>query len=218
MADNKKTFKPGAVLSPVPAVMVSCGDEKEKNIITIAWTGIINSEPPMTYISVRKSRQSHDIISKSGEFVINLVSEELTFAADYCGVKSGRNTDKFKEMKLTAIPGERVDCPMIAEAPVNLECKVKEVHEYPSHDMFVAEIVSMHVNEDLVDEKGKIDFAAAGLVAYVHGEYYGMKKAPIGRFGYSVMKPKTKKRINKQKHMERVNKNRDKRAAASKRK
>lgn len=218
MADNKKTFKPGAVLSPVPAVMVSCGDEKEKNIITIAWTGIINSEPPMTYISVRKSRHSHDIISKSGEFVINLVSEELTFAADYCGVKSGRNTDKFKEMKLTAIPGERVDCPMIAEAPVNLECKVKEVHEYPSHDMFVAEIVSMHVNEDLVDEKGKIDFAAAGLVAYVHGEYYGMKKAPIGRFGYSVMKPKTKKRINKQKHMERVNKNRDKRAAASKRK
>lgn len=218
MADNKKTFKPGAVLSPVPAVMVSCGDEKEKNIITIAWTGIINSEPPMTYISVRKSRHSHDIISKSGEFVINLVSEELTFAADYCGVKSGRNTDKFKEMKLKAIPGERVDCPMIAEAPVNLECKVKEVHEYPSHDMFVAEIVSMHVNEDLVDEKGKIDFAAAGLVAYVHGEYYGMKKAPIGRFGYSVMKPKTKKRINKQKHMERVNKNRDKRAAASKRK
>lgn len=218
MADNKKTFKPGAVLSPVPAVMVSCGDEKEKNIITIAWTGIINSEPPMTYISVRKSRHSHDIISKNGEFVINLVSEELTFAADYCGVKSGRDTDKFKEMKLTAIPGERVDCPMIAEAPVNLECKVKEVHEYPSHDMFVAEIVNMHVNEDLVDEKGKIDFAAAGLVAYIHGEYYGMKKAPIGRFGYSVMKPKTKKRINKQKHMERVSKNRNKRAAASKRK
>ena len=218
MADNKKTFKPGAVLSPVPAVMVSCGDQKEKNIITIAWTGIINSEPPMTYISVRKSRHSHDIISKNGEFVINLVSEELTFAADYCGVKSGRDTDKFKEMKLTAIPGESVDCPMIAEAPVNLECKVKEVHEYPSHDMFVAEIVNMHVNEDLVDEKGKIDFAAAGLVAYIHGEYYGMKKAPIGRFGYSVMKPKTKKRINKQKHMERVNKNRNKRAAASKRK
>ena len=218
MADNKKTFKPGAVLSPVPAVMVSCGDEKEKNIITIAWTGIINSEPPMTYISVRKSRHSHDIISKNGEFVINLVSEELTFAADYCGVKSGRDTDKFKEMKLTAIPGERVDCPMIAEAPVNLECKVKEVHEYPSHDMFVAEIVNMHVNEDLVDEKGKIDFAASGLVAYIHGEYYGMKKAPIGRFGYSVMKPKTKKRINKQKHMERVSKNRNKRAAASKRK
>lgn len=218
MADNKKTFKPGAVLSPVPAVMVSCGDQKEKNIITIAWTGIINSEPPMTYISVRKSRHSHDIISKNGEFVINLVSEELTFAADYCGVKSGRDTDKFKEMKLTAIHGEMVDCPMIAEAPVNLECKVKEVYEYPSHDMFVAEIVNMHVNEDLVDEKGKIDFAAAGLVAYVHGEYYGMKKAPIGRFGYSVMKPKTKKRINKQKHMERVSKNRDKRAAASKRK
>lgn len=218
MADKKKTFKPGAVLSPVPAVMVSCGDEKEKNIITIAWTGIINSEPPMTYISVRKSRHSHDIISNSGEFVINLVSEELAFAADYCGVKSGRDTDKFKEMKLTAIPGEGVSCPMIAEAPVNLECKVREIHEYPSHDMFVAEIVNMHVSEGLVDEKGKIDFAAAGLVAYVHGEYFGMKKSPLGRFGYSVMKPKTKKRINKQKHIERVNKNRNKRAAASKRK
>lgn len=218
MADKKKTFKPGAVLSPVPAVMVSCGDEKEKNIITIAWTGIINSEPPMTYISVRKSRHSHDIISNSGEFVINLVSEELAFAADYCGVKSGRDTDKFKEMKLTAIPGERVSCPMIAESPVNLECKVREIHEYPSHDMFVAEIVNMHVSEELVDEKGKIDFAAAGLVAYVHGEYFGMKKSPLGRFGYSVMKPKTKKRINKQKHIERVNKNRNKRAAASKRK
>lgn len=213
MADNKRTFKPGAVLSPVPAVMVSCGSEKEKNIITIAWTGIVNSDPPMTYISVRKSRHSHDIISRSGEFVINLVSEELAFATDYCGVKSGRDTDKFKEMKLTAIPGESVGCPMIAEAPVNLECKVKEVHEYPSHDMFVAEIVNMHVSEELVDEKGKIDFAAAGLVAYVHGEYYCVKKDPIGRFGFSVMKPKTKKRINKQKHIERVNKNRNKRAA-----
>ena len=204
---NKKSFKPGTLLSPIAAVMVSCGDESIKNIITIAWTGIINSEPPMTYISVRKSRYSHDIIEKTGEFVINLVSEELAFANDYCGVKSGRDVDKFKEMNLTAIPSEKVACPSIAEAPVNLECKVVEVHEYPSHDMFVAEIVNVRVNEDLVDEKGKMDFAAAKLVAYVHGEYYGIKKNPIGKFGYSVMKPKTRKRINREAHQQRVQKN-----------
>ena len=216
MENKKKTFKPGAVLSPVPAVLVSCGSGEEKNIITIAWTGIVNSEPPMTYISVRKSRYSHAIIKQSGEFVINLVNEPLTFAADYCGVKSGRDVDKFKEMKLTAIDGESTNCPMIAEAPVNLECKVRDIYEYPSHDMFVAEIVNMHVSEDLVDEKGKIDFAGAKLVAYVHGEYFGIKKTPLGRFGYSVMKPKTRKRRNKQSHAERVNRNKAKRAKNSK--
>ena len=216
MENKKKTFKPGAVLSPVPAVLVSCGSGEEKNIITIAWTGIVNSEPPMTYISVRKSRYSHAIIKQSGEFVINLVNEPLTFAADYCGVKSGRDVDKFKEMKLTAIDGESTNCPMIAEAPVNLECKVRDIYEYPSHDMFVAEIVNMHVSEDLVDEKGKIDLETARLVAYVHGEYFGIKKAPLGRFGYSVMKPKTRKRINRQSHVERVNKNRAKRAGKNK--
>lgn len=214
--ENKKTFKPGAVLSPVPAVMVSCGSDSEKNIITIAWTGIINSNPPLTYISVRKSRHSHKLISESGEFVINLVNEPLAFAADFCGVKSGREVDKFEKMNLTAQPAEMVNCPLIAEAPINLECKVKEVHEYPTHDMFVAEIVNMHVDESLVDEKGKVDFAAAGLVAYVHGEYFGMKKNPIGRFGYSVMKPKTKKRVNKQAHIERVEKNRSRRTAKKK--
>lgn len=214
--ENKKTFKPGAVLSPIPAVMVSCGRGSEKNIITIAWTGIINSNPPLTYISVRKSRHSHKLISESGEFVINLVNEPLAFAADFCGVKSGREVDKFEKMNLTARQAESVNCPLIAEAPVNLECKVKEVHEYPTHDMFVAEIINMHVDESLVDEKGKVDFAAAGLVAYVHGEYFGMKKKPIGRFGYSVMKPKTKKRINKQAHIERVEKNRSRRSAKKK--
>ncbi len=216
MENKKKTFKPGALLSPVPAVMVSCGNGEEKNIITIAWTGIVNSEPPMTYISVRKSRHSHKMIKESGEFVINLVNEPLTFAADYCGVKSGRDVDKFKEMKLTAISGESTGCPMIAEAPVNLECKVRDIYEYPSHDMFVAEIVNMHVSREFVDEKGKIDFAGAKLVAYVHGEYFGIKKTPLGRFGYSVMKPKTRKRINKQSHAERVNKNKAKRAKNNK--
>ena len=207
----KKSFKPGTLLSPVPAVMVSCGDGEEKNIITIGWTGIINSDPPMTYISVRKSRYSHHIIKKNGEFVINLTTEKLAFAADYCGVKSGREVDKFKEMKLSPESADIVKCPMIAQSPVNLECRVIEVKSYPTHDMFIAEIVAMHADGGIVNEKGKIDMSAAGLIAYVHGEYFGLKKAPLGRFGYSVMKPKTKKRLNRQKHQERISGNREKR-------
>lgn len=207
----KKSFKPGTLLSPVPAVMVSCGDGEEKNIITIGWTGIVNSDPPMTYISVRKSRYSHHIIKKNGEFVINLTTEKLAFAADYCGVKSGREVDKFKEMKLSPESADIVKCPMIAQSPVNLECRVIEVKSYPTHDMFIAEIVAMHADGGIVNEKGKIDMSAAGLIAYVHGEYFGLKKAPLGRFGYSVMKPKTKKRLNRQKHQERISGNREKR-------
>ena len=207
----KKSFKPGTLLSPVPAVMVSCGNGEEKNIITIGWTGIINSDPPITYISVRKSRHSHHIIEKTGEFVINLTTEKLAFAADYCGVKSGRDVDKFKEMRLTPESADIVKCPMIAQSPINLECRVIEVKSYPTHDMFIAEIVSMHADEEIVNEKGKIDMSAAGLIAYVHGEYFGLKKAPLGRFGYSVMKPKTKKRLNRQKHEERISRNREKR-------
>lgn len=207
----KKSFKPGTLLSPVPAVMVSCGDGEEKNIITIGWTGIINSDPPITYISVRKSRHSHHIIEKTGEFVINLTTEKLAFAADYCGVKSGRDVDKFKEMNLTPEACEIVKCPMIEQSPVNLECRVLEVKSYPTHDMFIAEIVAMHIDDEIVDEKGRIDMSQAGLIAYIHGEYFGIKKSPLGRFGYSVMKPKTRKRINRQKHEERVSKNRAKR-------
>lgn len=207
----KKSFKPGTLLSPVPAVMVSCGDEEEKNVITIGWTGIINSDPPITYISVRKSRYSHHIIEKTGEYVINLTTEKLAFAADYCGVRSGRDVDKFKEMNLTPEACEIVKCPMIEQSPVNLECRVLEVKSYPTHDMFIAEIVAMHIDDEIVDEKGRIDMSQAGLIAYIHGEYFGIKKSPLGRFGYSVMKPKTRKRINRQKHEERVSKNRAKR-------
>ena len=207
----KKSFKPGTLLSPVPAVMVSCGDGEEKNIITIGWTGIINSDPPITYISVRKSRHSHHLIEKTGEFVINLTTEKLAFAADYCGVKSGRDVDKFKEMRLTPESADIVKCPMIAQSPINLECRVIEVKSFPTHDMFIAEIVAMHADDGIVNEKGKIDMSAAGLIAYVHGEYFGLKKAPLGRFGYSVMKPKTKKRLNRQKHEERISRNREKR-------
>lgn len=204
----KRSLNPGTLLSPVPAVMVTCGSGNEKNIITIAWTGIVNSNPPMTYVSVRKSRHSHHLIEESGEFVINVTTEDMAFATDYCGVKSGRDVDKFKEMKLTAIPAEKVACPMIEESPVNLECKVVEVHRYPSHDMFVAEIVALHVDEAVFDENGKMPIEELGLLAYAHGHYLGVKRKPIGRFGYSVMKAKTKKRLNREAHQERVEKNR----------
>lgn len=193
----KKQFKPGTMLNPVPTVMVSCGTlEGAHNIITIAWTGIVNSEPPMTYVSVRKSRFSHQLIEQSGEFVINLPTEDMTFEMDYCGVKSGRDVDKFAIQKLTPVLGQHVSCPMILEAPVNLECVVKEVREYPSHDMFVAEIVGVHVDEQYLDSKGKLDFGKMDLICYNHGFYYGLQKKPLGRFGYSVMKPKTKRRID----------------------
>lgn len=195
---SKVTFKPGTMLNPLPAVMVSCGQGEEKNIITIAWTGIINSEPPITYISVRKSRHSHQLIAESKEFVINLVTSELVFQADYCGVKSGKDVDKFKEQNLTPVTGEHVKCPMIKEAPVNIECKVREIVEYPSHDMFIADIIAVHADESLLNENGKLELDQAKLVAYSHGEYFELSKKPLGRFGYSIMKAKTKKRIEKE--------------------
>ncbi len=191
----KTVFKPGTMLNPVPAVMVSCGDGEISNIITIAWTGIINSDPPITYVSVRKSRFSHDLIEKTGEFVINLTTEKLAFAADFCGVRSGRDTDKFKEQKLTASESRVVSCPSIEESPVNIECKVIEKKEYPTHDMFIAEIVSVSVDSDLMDDNGRLCLDEAGLVAYNHGHYFALQRREIGRFGYSVMKPRTRKRL-----------------------
>ena len=195
---GKRSFKGGAMLNPVPAVMVSCGSRKP-NIITIAWTGIVNSNPPMTYISVRKERYSHNIIENTGEFVINLCSEELAFATDFCGVRSGRDTDKFKEMKLTPERAEIVSCPMIKESPVNIECRVREIIELGSHDMFIADILKVHVDEQYIDRSGRIRLDQASLVAYNHGGYFGLKRQPIGKFGFSVMKPKTRKRINREK-------------------
>ena len=196
----KKTLNPGTMLAPVPAVMVSCGRPGEKpNIITIAWTGVINSDPPMTYVSVRKERYSHSIISEPKAFVINLKTEELAFATDWCGVKSGRDVDKFKEQNLTPAQSEQVACPAIAESPVNIECKVKDVIELGSHDMFIAEIVSISVDEEMIDEKGAVRMDKAGLIAYNHGHYFPLKKQETGRFGYSVMKPKTRKRYEAEK-------------------
>jgi flavin reductase (DIM6/NTAB) family NADH-FMN oxidoreductase RutF len=204
---DKISFKPGTMLNPVPVVMVSCGTEPaDYNIITIAWTGIVNSEPPMTYVSVRKSRHSHKLIQESGEFVINLCNEQLAFATDYCGVKSGRDINKFKEQKLTPVAAEMVSCPMIGESPVNLECKVTQVISLPTHDMFMAEIVRVHADKSIINEKGKILLEDARLICYNHGEYFGIKRQPIGKFGYSIMKTRTKKRINKAKMEERKKK------------
>ncbi|MBK5253798.1 MAG: flavin reductase family protein [Peptostreptococcaceae bacterium] len=197
MPKKKVSIKPGPMLYPLPAVMVTVGDMEENNIITIAWTGIINTSPPMTYISVKKSRHSHDILSRSREFVINLTTEKTVKATDYVGVKSGRDVDKFKEMSLTPIKADIVKAPMIEEAPINLECKVFEIKELPSHDMFLAEIVAVHIDEDLIDEKGKYCFEDAGLIAFNHGSYYKLSNRKIGGFGYSIMKNKTKKKLAK---------------------
>ena len=195
---EKITFKPGTMLNPVPAVMVSCGSTpQEHNIITVAWTGIINSEPPMTYVSVRRNRHSHGILMKNREFVINLTTEALARQTDWCGVRSGRDEDKFEAMKLTKLPCDLVSCPMIGESPVNLECKVVEVKSYGTHDMFIAEIVSVHVDQALMDENQRFCLERANLITYCHGHYYGLQKKPIGRFGYSVMKPKTAKKLAK---------------------
>lgn len=190
----KVTSKPGPLLAPLPVIMASCGDMENSNILTIAWTGIINSNPPMTYISVQRSRFSHDMIRQSGEFVINLATSDLAKATDYCGVKSGRDVDKFAVLGLTKEAGSEVSAPMIAESPVNLECKVSEVRSYPSHDMFVAEIVAVHIDDKYIDDSGAYDFGRMDLISYNHGKYYRLKREELGFFGYSVMKPRTAKR------------------------
>lgn len=190
----KQVWKPSTMLNPVPAVMVSCADkEGNPNIITIAWAGTINSNPPMVSISIRKERYSHAIIKETGEFVINLTTRALTFATDFCGVKSGRDTDKFEAMKLTPEKASIVNVPLIKESPLNLECVVKQVIELGSHDLFVAEVVATNVKEELLDENGKLDLKKADLICYSHGEYFALSK-PLGFFGYSVTKRKNLKR------------------------
>lgn len=185
---SKQTWKPGNMLYPVPAVMVSCQREGEKpNIITVAWAGTICSDPAMVSISVRKERYSHDIIKDSGEFVVNLTTRKLCYATDYCGVKSGRNTDKFADMHLTPQQSVKIAAPAIKESPVNIECKVKDIIELGSHDMFIAEVVAVNVDEKLLDSKGALRLQDADLIAYSHGQYYTLGDN-IGKFGYSVKK------------------------------
>ena len=192
--NGKELWKPGNMLYPIPAVMVSCQREGEKpNIITVAWAGNVCSSPAMLSISVRKERYAYDILKETGEFVVNLTNRKLAYATDWCGVRSGKDYDKFKEMHLTPLESRFVSAPGIAESPVNIECKVRNVLELGSHDMFVAEVMGVTVDEKLLDNKGKFDLRAADLISYSHGEYFTLGEK-IGKFGYSVVKKKTSKR------------------------
>ena len=180
----------GNMLYPVPAVMVSCGRQNEKpNIITVAWIGTVCSDPAMLSVSIRKERYSHSIIKETGEFAVNLVTTRLTKAADFCGVKSGRDIDKFKECGLTPLPSRTIAAPSIAESPLTLECKVRKVLELGSHDMFLAEVTAVSAEEQYMDENGKFHLNDTGICAYSHGEYFELGER-IGKFGYSVRKKK----------------------------
>lgn len=193
---GRKILNPGTLLSPLPAVMVSCGTLEKANILTVAWTGIINTKPPMTYISVRPSRHSYDIIKESGEFVINLTTSKLVREADLCGVKSGRDMDKAAKCGLHLEAAGTVTAPVIAESPLSLECKVVEIKPLGTHDMFIAEITAVNADERYIDSKGKINLQQAGLMAYSHGEYFSLGRK-LGEFGYSVAKKQKNKSYNR---------------------
>lgn len=189
---SKKMWKPGTFLYPIPAVMVSCGTMEKSNIITVAWTGIINTNPAMVYISVRPNRFSYKLIKESEEFVINLTDEKLAYATDWCGVKTGAKVDKYKEMKLTKEKAEFVSCPMIKESPISVECKVKEIKDLGCHHMFIAEVLAIHADDQFINEKGAFDISKCNLIAYANGGYYPLGKK-IGKFGFSVEKKKSNK-------------------------
>ncbi len=191
----KKIWKSGTFIYPIPAVMVSCGDMDKSNIITVAWTGILNTNPAKVYISVRPTRYSYDIIKKTGEFVINLTTKELAYATDWCGVKTGAKVDKFKEMKLTKQKCEFVSAPAIKESPVSIECKVTDIKEFGSHHTFIADVLSIDADEKYIDEKGAFDISKCNLIAYANGGYYELGKK-VGKFGYSVEKKKKKPQKN----------------------
>ena len=185
----RQNFKPGTLEAPLPAVMVSVGDMENSNILTIAWTGILSSDPPRTYISVRPSRYSHKILTEKKEFVINLTSEQLAWATDYVGIYTGAKVNKFEKCRLTKAESAVVSAPTIAEAPVALECRVFDIINSGTHDIFMADIVNVSCDERLLDGNGKICFDRANLIAYSHGEYYALGKK-LGRFGFSTDKKK----------------------------
>lgn len=191
----KQLWKPGNMLYPLPAVMVSCKREGERpNIVTVAWAGTVCTNPAMVSISLRKERYSYDIVKESGEFVINLTTKELCKATDYCGVRSGRDVDKFKEMGLTVQESAHISAPGIAESPVNIECRVVEIKELGSHDMFIAEVLGVTVDDKYLNETGKFELNSAELVTYSHGEYFLLGEK-LGKFGYSVEKANKKTRV-----------------------
>ena len=187
-AGNRQIWKAGNMLYPLPAVMVSASDkEGNSNILTVAWTGTVCSDPAMLYISVRPERYSYHMIRETGEFVVNLTTRGLAFATDYCGVKSGRDTDKFRDMKLHLLPGEVVKAPLLEESPVNIECCVKQILRLGSHDMFLAQVAAVHAQEAYMDSKGRFRLDKAQPIAYSHGGYYLLGEK-LGTFGYSVRK------------------------------
>ena len=184
---SKLKWKAGTMIYPLPAVMVSCGSFEESNIITVAWTGTICTDPAMTYISIRPERHSYEIIKNTGEFVINLTTKDLAYQTDFSGVRSGKDMDKFETLKLTKERANEVSCPLIKESPVNIECKVTEIKELGSHHMFIAKVLCVDVDEQYLDETGKFDLEKCNLMAYSHGQYYNLGEN-LGRFGFSVKK------------------------------
>lgn len=188
---SRTIWKPGTFIYPLPVVMVSCGDMENSNIITVAWTGILNTNPAMCYISVRPERYSYNIIKESKEFVINLTNKDLVYKVDWCGVKSGAKVDKFKEMNLTKEKAQNVKCAIIKEAPVAIECRVKEIKKLGSHDMFVAEVLSIDADSKYIDENGAFDISKCDLITYANGKYFTLGKQ-VGKFGFSVQKKKRK--------------------------
>ena len=185
---GKQSWKPGNMLYPLPVVLVSAADEEgNTNVLTVAWAGTVCSDPPMVSVSIRPERYSYRMIKETGEFVINLTTEELAYAADYCGVVSGRNADKFKNMHLTPVKGDVVKAPLIKESPVNIECIVKDIKSLGSHDMFIAQVAAVHVDEKYMDTKNKFHLEDAHPIVYSHGIYMSLGKK-IGTFGYSVRK------------------------------
>ena len=192
----KKIWKSGTFIYPIPAVMVSCGDMENSNIITVAWTGILNTNPAKVYISVRPERYSYNIIKEKKEFVINLTNKDLAYATDWCGVKTGAKVDKFKEMHLTKEECQFVSAPAIKESPVSIECKVTDIKEFGSHHMFIADVMSIDADEKCINEKGSFDISKCNLIAYANGGYYELGRK-IGKFGFSVEKKKKKKQKNR---------------------
>lgn len=193
---GKQIWKPGNMLYPLPAVLVSASDKQgRQNVFTVAWTGTICSDPPMVSISVRPERYSYHMIQETGEFVINLTTESLAFATDYCGVKSGRDVDKFKEARLTPIPAGKVKAPLIKESPVNIECRVTEVKKLGTHDMFLAKVEAVHADEAYMDENGRFSLSDARPLVYSHGKYFSLGRE-LGSFGYSVKKKNKSKKAS----------------------
>lgn len=185
---GKQSWKPGNMLYPVPAVLVTVADQNgTPNVFTVAWAGTVCSDPPMVSISVRPERYSHHMIEETQEFVINLTTKKLVYATDFCGVKSGRDVDKIKKMHLSLLPGEKVKVPLLADSPVNLECKVQQTLRLGTHDMYIAQVAAVHADEAYLDEKGRFSLNKAEPIAYSHGEYYLLGKK-LGKFGYSVKK------------------------------